>query len=179
MPPRSNMSLSGVRKQYIQLNPVNAVSNGVYSPGSGIPLIKFDISSSAAPMFLQGDELRINGKITCAGVTNTGKNFVDNFAVDNCYEELQLNVDVRVLDFLKDKGRLGCEINGPQVSGRIVNFLMVLRRMGFFKKSGLIRCIREWHCGTALHAAGQNFEKICTAFEAKHARRAQLLGSGV
>ena len=80
MPPRSNMSLSGVRKQYIQLNPVNAVSNGVYSPGSGIPLIKFDISSSAAPMFLQGDELRINGKITCAGVTNTGKNFVDNFA---------------------------------------------------------------------------------------------------
>jgi hypothetical protein len=79
MPPSANISLSDVRKQYVQLNPVNAVSNGVYSPGSGIPLIKFDISSSDAPMFLQGDDLRINGKITCANVTNTGTNFVDNF----------------------------------------------------------------------------------------------------
>ena len=75
MPP-SGMNLSQVRKQVIQLNPVNAVSNGQFSSKSGIPLIKFDISASQAPMFLKGDELRINGRITTntsAGValTNT------------------------------------------------------------------------------------------------------------
>ncbi len=98
MPPQKGMNLNAVRKQYVQLNPVNAVSNGVYSSKSGIPLIKFDISSSDAPMFLQGDELRINGKITAqtgagAALGNTDKNFVDNFCgrFANCIDTITVS----------------------------------------------------------------------------------------
>ncbi len=97
MPPQG-MNLSQVRKQYVQLNPVNAVSNGRYSSKSGIPLIKYDISASQAPMFLQGDELRINGRITTntsAGValTNTADNFVDNFCgrFANCIDTVTIS----------------------------------------------------------------------------------------
>ena len=84
MPPRPGMNLSAVRKKYVQLSPVNAVSNGEYSSRGGLPLIKFDISSSKTPMFLNGDELRINGRITSkqaagAALGNTDKNFVDAF----------------------------------------------------------------------------------------------------
>lgn len=72
------------RKKYVQLSPVNAVSSGQYSSRGGLPLIKFDISSSKTPMFLNGDELRINGRITSetaagAALGNTDKNFVDSF----------------------------------------------------------------------------------------------------
>ncbi len=87
------MNLSQVRKQKILLNPVNAVSNGRYSSKSGIPLIKFDLSASDAPMFLDGDSLRINGKITSnksdgTALGNTDKNFVDNFCgrFSNCID---------------------------------------------------------------------------------------------
>ena len=76
---KAKSNLSEIKKQEIQLNPVNSVSSGVYSPGSSIPLIKFDIASSPNPIYLDGDSLRINGKITVTGATNTGRNFVDNF----------------------------------------------------------------------------------------------------
>lgn len=98
MPPRQGMNLSQVKKQYVQLNSVNSVSNGQFSSKSGIPLIKFDISSSDAPMFLQGDELRINGKITAttgagAALGNTDKNFVDNFCgrFSNCIDTVTVS----------------------------------------------------------------------------------------
>lgn len=91
-------NLSQVRKQKILLNPVNAVSNGQYSSKSGIPLIKFDIAASDLPMMLDGDSLRINGKITAntaAGVAlgNTDKNFCDNFAgrFSNCIDTITIS----------------------------------------------------------------------------------------
>ena len=63
--PRGNpANLPAINKRYLQLNPVNASSGGVYSFRNGLPLIKFDISSSDAPLFMEGHELRLNGNIT-------------------------------------------------------------------------------------------------------------------
>ena len=53
----------GMRKRYLQLNPVNASSGGNYSFASGLPLVKFDLSSSENAMFMDGRELRITGKL--------------------------------------------------------------------------------------------------------------------
>tara|TARA_R100000654_G_scaffold37795_1_gene63383 strand:- start:748 stop:2076 length:1329 start_codon:yes stop_codon:yes gene_type:complete len=80
----SQPNMMNTRKKYVQLNPVNAVSSGEYSSKGGLPMIKFDLSSHDAPMFLQGDELRICGRITSTqgaggALGNTDKNFVDNF----------------------------------------------------------------------------------------------------
>ena len=44
----------GMRKRYLQLNPVNASSGGNYSFASGLPLVKFDLSSSENAMFMDG-----------------------------------------------------------------------------------------------------------------------------
>jgi len=91
-------NLAATRKKYVELNPVNAISNGQYSSKSGLPMIKFDISSNDAPMFLNGDELRINGRITAntgagAALTNTDKNFVDNFCgrFANCIHTITIS----------------------------------------------------------------------------------------
>ena len=56
--------LAQTRKYNIQLNPVNSTSSGDYSPGAGLPLIKFDISSTEMPTNLDLSQLRINGTIT-------------------------------------------------------------------------------------------------------------------
>ena len=83
--PRGNpANFPAIKKKFLQLNPVNASSGGVYSFRNGLPLIKFDISSSDAPLFMEGKELRLNGNITYtlpAGtqLTGTDQNFVDGF----------------------------------------------------------------------------------------------------
>ena len=78
------MNLQNVEKEFLMLNPVNATSGGIYSSKAGLPLIKFDISSSDAPLLLDGSELRITGKITCktgadGAITNTENHFNDGF----------------------------------------------------------------------------------------------------
>ena len=60
---RSN-NLDSIRKRFLQLHPVNATSGGVYSFRAGLPLIKFDISSSEMPLFLDGSALRLSGRFT-------------------------------------------------------------------------------------------------------------------
>jgi hypothetical protein len=83
--PRGNpANLPAIRKKFLQLHPVNAASGGQYSFRNGLPLIKFDISSSDAPLFMEGNELRLNGNITFrtqagAQLTATDTNFVDGF----------------------------------------------------------------------------------------------------
>ena len=79
-----SIGLQNVSKEYLMLNPVNATSGGIYSSKGGLPLIKFDISSSDAPMLLDGSQLRISGKITCktgadGAITNTENHFNDGF----------------------------------------------------------------------------------------------------
>ena len=78
-------NLNNVTKRYLQLNPVNATSNGQFSFASGLPLIKFDIASSALPTLLDGKELRLTGKYTATNgngtnITNNGTYFADGFA---------------------------------------------------------------------------------------------------
>lgn len=80
----SNINLQNVSKEYIMLNPVNSTSGGIYASKAGLPLIKFDISSSDAPLLLDGSQLRISGKITCktgadGAITNTENHFNDGF----------------------------------------------------------------------------------------------------
>lgn len=77
-----NANLNEVSKKYLMLNPVNATSGGQYSSNSGLPLIKFDISSADMPTLLDLTNLRISGKITvntAAGgtITDTHNHFYD------------------------------------------------------------------------------------------------------
>ena len=76
------MNLSEVQKEYLMLNPVNATSGGAYASKSGLPLIKFDVSSADMPTLLDCSQLRITGKITVntsagGAVTNTENHFYD------------------------------------------------------------------------------------------------------
>jgi len=78
-------NLQDVKKRFIQLHPVNAASGGQYSFRNGLPLIKFDISASMMPLFLDGSELRISGRLTAktaanAALTPGNNNFIDGFA---------------------------------------------------------------------------------------------------
>ena len=70
---RSN-NLDSIKKRFLQLHPVNATSGGVYSFRAGLPLIKFDISSSEMPLFLDGSALRISGRFTARQVLNAAAN---------------------------------------------------------------------------------------------------------
>ena len=76
------MNLNEVTKKYLMLNPVNATSGGQYSANSGLPLIKFDVSSADTPTLLDLSNLRISGKITVntaagAAIGNTEQHFYD------------------------------------------------------------------------------------------------------
>ena len=76
------MNLNEVTKKYLMLNPVNATSGGQYSANSGLPLIKFDVSSADSPTLLDLSNLRISGKITVntaagAAIGNTEQHFYD------------------------------------------------------------------------------------------------------
>ena len=55
--------LASIKKRFLQIHPVNATSGGVFSFRNGLPLIKFDISSSEMPLFLDGTALRISGRL--------------------------------------------------------------------------------------------------------------------
>ncbi len=63
---------------------MKATSVGIYASKDGLPQIKFDISSSDAPLLVDGSQLRISGKITCktganGAITNTENHFNDGF----------------------------------------------------------------------------------------------------
>ncbi len=81
-------NLSNITKRYLQLHPINATSGGLYSPRNGLVLIKFDISSSEAPLLLDGSSLRLSGNFTARQVNggpgnnqiaNNELNYVDGF----------------------------------------------------------------------------------------------------
>ena len=90
------MSLPNMKKRYLQLNPTNSISSGDYSPSSGLPLIKFSISSTERPTMLDLSSLRINGKVTYftgtvgteAQVGGLLNNFRDGFAGDAVSDEV-------------------------------------------------------------------------------------------
>ncbi len=92
--PRGNpANLASIRKRFLQLNPVNAASGGQYSFRNGLPLIKFDISSSDAPMFLEGNELRLTGNITFRNIN--GNNLA---ADDTCFIDSYTGSIASVID---------------------------------------------------------------------------------
>ena len=90
-------ALQDLERHSLQLNPVNAISSGVYSPSSGLPLIKFDISSTEMPTSLDLSQLRISGKVTYksagAQVTSTNAVFRDGFSgdINNCIEHVTIS----------------------------------------------------------------------------------------
>ena len=86
-----------LERHSLQLNPVNSISSGVYSPSSGLPLIKFDISSTEMPTALDLSQLRISGNVTYksggAQVTATNAVFRDGFSgdINNCIEHVTVS----------------------------------------------------------------------------------------
>ena len=91
-------NLSAIKKRFLQLHPQNATSGGTFSFKNGLPIIKFDISSSQMPLFLDGSSLRLSGIFTAfqgaAGttqLTNTDRNFLDGFCgVNQCIESVTI-----------------------------------------------------------------------------------------
>ena len=57
-------NLANTTKRFLQLHPQNATSGGIYSPRNGLVLVRFDISSSEAPLLLDGSSLRLGGVYT-------------------------------------------------------------------------------------------------------------------
>jgi len=92
-------NVGNMRKRFLQLHPVNASSGGQYSFKNGLPLIKFDISSSNAPLLMDGSALRISGRFTArqgaAGTTELtagDTNFLDGFTGFNqCIETITIS----------------------------------------------------------------------------------------
>ena len=85
MPQVRQQNLQNLTMRYLNLNPVNATSNATYSFRNGLPLIRFDISATDAPMLMDGKNLRINGRFTArttagAQINPTQNNFVDNYS---------------------------------------------------------------------------------------------------
>ena len=93
-------NLASVTKRFLQLQPVNATSGGVYSFRGGLPLIKFDISSSDAPLLLDGSSIRLNGRFTARQVqggppnrlaAGGDLNFLDGFTgINQCIESITI-----------------------------------------------------------------------------------------
>ena len=88
-------TLQDIKKRYLQLHPVNASSGGSYSYRGGLPLIKFDISASQMPLFLDGSQLRISGRVTvregaagATNLTNTQNNYIDGFTGINQFIDI-------------------------------------------------------------------------------------------
>jgi hypothetical protein len=92
-------NLGAINKRFLQLHPVNATSGGTYSFKNGLPLIKFDISSSMMPLLLDGGALRLSGNFTAkegaagnTNLTNTELNFLDGFAgINQCIESITIS----------------------------------------------------------------------------------------
>ena len=85
MPDVRAQNLKSLKMRYLTLNPVNATSDSTYSFKNGLPLIRFDVSATQAPMLMDGKALRINGRFTARKgdlnkLTSTENNFVDNYA---------------------------------------------------------------------------------------------------
>ena len=57
-------NLQDLTVRYVQLRPVNQNSNNQYSYKGGLPLIRFEINDSIAPLMLNGSQLRLTGKLT-------------------------------------------------------------------------------------------------------------------
>ena len=83
-----NNNLAGIRKRFLQLHPTNQTSGGVFSPRNGLVLCKFELSSSEAPLFMDGSSLRIAGQFTARQQNNavadnqlaaTTLNYLDGF----------------------------------------------------------------------------------------------------
>ena len=92
-------NVAAIKKRFLQLHPVNATSGGTYSFKNGLPLIKFDISSSMMPLLLDGGALRLTGNLTAkqgaagtTNLTNTDLNFLDGFAgINQCIESITIS----------------------------------------------------------------------------------------
>ena len=90
-------NLENITKRYLQLHPVNATSGGTFSFKNGLPLIKFDISSSDAPLLLDGGALRLSGTFTSktgagAQLAHTDRCYLDGFAgINNMIEMITIS----------------------------------------------------------------------------------------
>ena len=59
-----SQNLGDLKVRYVQLRPVNQNSKNTYSYKGGLPLIRFEINDSIAPLMLNGAQLRMTGKFT-------------------------------------------------------------------------------------------------------------------
>ncbi len=93
-------NLSDLNVRYVQLRAINSSASGQFQFSKGLPLLRFEINDSIAPLMLQGAHLRLTGKMT-AGKSGGGNfqqaeplesNYINRFAgVHGCIDNIVIS----------------------------------------------------------------------------------------
>ena len=91
---RSN--LGDLNVKYVQLRPVNQNSDNSYAFKRGLPLVRYEINDSMAPLLLNGAALRISGKFTATksggGALDLNDYYLNRFAgVASCIDNITIS----------------------------------------------------------------------------------------
>ena len=118
-----NMSdnLGDLKVRYVQLRPVNQNSNNKYSYKGGLPLIRFEINDSIAPLMLNGANLRLTGKFTAG---KAGGAFQQAEPLENNYINRFGGVSSMIDNITISSKRLNSTIERVQNYNRLVPSLV-------------------------------------------------------
>lgn len=111
-------NLSDLKVRYVQLRPVNQNSDNQYSYKGGLPLIRFEINDSMAPLMLNGSQLRLTGKFT-AGKSD-GTQFANGGTLENNYVNRFAGVSSMIDNITISSKRLNSTIERVQNYYRLV-----------------------------------------------------------
>lgn len=115
-------NLGDLTVRYVQLRPVNQNSNNQYSYKGGLPLIRFEINDSIAPLMLNASHLRLCGKFT-AGKAD-GSAFAQGAALENNYINRFAGVAGMIDNITVSSKRLNSTIERVQNYNRLVPSLV-------------------------------------------------------
>ena len=110
-------NLGDLKVRYVQLRPVNQNSNNQYSYRGGLPLIRFEINDSMAPLMLNGSALRLTGKFTGGKV---GGAFQQAEPLENNYINRFAGVSSAIDNIVISSKRLNSTIERVQNYNRLV-----------------------------------------------------------
>ncbi len=115
-------NLGDLTVRYVQLRPVNQNSNNQYSYKGGLPLIRFEINDSIAPLMLNASHLRLCGKFTAGKADGTA--FAQGAALENNYINRFAGVAGMIDNITVSSKRLNSTIERVQNYNRLVPSLV-------------------------------------------------------
>ncbi len=114
-------NLGDLKVRYVQLRPVNQNSNNQYSYKGGLPLVRFEINDSIAPLMLNGSDLRLTGKFTAG---KSGGAFQQAEPLENNYINRFAGVSSMIDNITISSKRLNSTIERVQNYNRLVPSLV-------------------------------------------------------